>query len=146
MNAPKRSIIYVIDAINSLPEEVVKKNAPELCHILSNLLDDHKELIIGLDSLLDKLQEHYIEIEELMDSFAKKHGRTTTEQFQVFADGLAEQKKQHLSLEELIASISAHLTTNELSNIKENTIERREIHDTVNAIMEKYEELMEEKG
>jgi len=62
MNAPTPPIIYVIDAINNLPEEVVKKHAPELCHMLFNLLDDHKELITGLASLLDKLQEHYTEM------------------------------------------------------------------------------------
>jgi len=143
MNVPTPPLLYVIDAVNNLPKEVLSANAPELCHMLSTLLDDHAELITGLQSLLDKLSEHYTEVEELLDSFAAKHGRTTVEQFQVFANQLAEQQEQHHSLEELIASVSTHLTTEELSHIKENSVERREIHETVNAIMEKYEELME---
>lgn len=142
-NVPTPPIIYVIEAVNNLPEEAVVSHAPELCHMLSNLLDDHAELINGLESLLDKLAEHYTEVEDLLDSFATKRGRTATQQLQVFNNVLAQQREQHHSLEELMASISVHLTTEELSRIKGNTVERRDIHETVTAIMEKYEELME---
>jgi len=145
MHVPTPSIIYVIEAINNLPEDVVLAHAPELCHMLSNLRDDHIELITNLEALLDKLEKHYNEVEELLDSFANERGRTVPEQLQVFAKEVAEQKTQHRSLEELIASISTHLTGNELSDIKENSVERRETNETVKAIMEKYKELMEEK-
>jgi len=149
MNVPTPPILYVIEAVNNLPEEALANHAPELCRMLSTLLDTHADLITGLQSLMDKLgefgSEHYTEVEELLDSFAAERGLTIIEQLQVFVNELTEQRKQHYSLEGLITSISTHLTTEELSQIKENTVERREIHETVDAIMEKYEELMEEK-
>jgi hypothetical protein len=92
-----------------------------------------------MDKLGEFGSEHYTEVEELLDSFAAERGLTTIEQLQVFVNELTEQRKQHYSLEGLITSISTHLTTEELSQIKENTVERREIHGTVAAIMEKYE-------
>ena len=81
----------------------------------------------------------------MIDSFASEKGLTTAEQFQIFEREVEEQKQQHQSLQKLMDSISAHLTAEELSSIKDNTVSRREIHETVTAIMEKYEELMEEK-
>ena len=145
MHVPTPSIIYVIEAINNLPEDVVINHALELCHMLSNLRDDHTDLITNLEALLDKLDKHYNEVEELLDSFANERGRTAPEQLQLFAKEVAEQKTQHLSLEVLIVSIAAHLTGEELSYIEENSVERRETNETVKAIMDKYEELMEEK-
>ena len=143
MHVPTPSIIYVIEAINNLPEDVVLAHAPELCHMLSNLRDDHTDLITHLEALLDKLKVHYVDAEELLTSFADERGRTVTEQFQMFDKELEEQKTQHRKLEKLLKSISTHLTTEELSYIKENSVERREVNETVHAIMEKYEELME---
>ena len=93
--------------------------------------------------MLDKLKVHYVDAEELLTSFADERGRTVTEQFQMFDKELEEQKTQHRKLEKLLKSISTHLTTEELSYIKENSVERREVNETVHAIMEKYEELME---
>ena len=145
MNVPTPPIIYVINAVNDLPEEAVLEHASELCRMLSNLLDDHTELIDSLNALLAKLATHYDEINELIDSFASEKGLTTAEQFQIFEREVEEQKQQHQSLQKLMDSISAHLTAEELSSIKENSVERREINETVHAIMEKYEELMEEK-
>lgn len=145
MNVPTPPISYVIEAINNLPEDVVLDHASELCHMLSNLRDDHTELITNLEALLDKIDKHYNEVEELLDSFANERGRTVTEQLQLFANEVAEQKTQHLSLEVLIVSIAVHLTPTELSNMENNSVESREIHETVKAIMEKYNELMEEK-
>ena len=145
MNVPTPPIIYVINAVNDLPEEAVLEHASELCRMLSNLLDDHTELIDSLNALLAKLATHYDEINELIDSFASEKGLTTAEQFQIFEREVEEQKQQHQSLQKLMDSISAHLTAEELSSIKDNTVSRREIHETVHAIMDKYEELMEEK-
>ena len=129
--------------MNNLPEEAILNHAPELCHMLSNLRDDHTDLITHLEALLDKLKVHYVDAEELLTSFADERGRTVTEQFQMFDKELEEQKTQHRKLEKLLKSISTHLTTEELSYIKENSVERREVNETVHAIMEKYEELME---
>jgi len=143
MYVPTPPIIYVIEAVNNLPEEAILNHAPELCHMLSNLRDDHTDLITHLEALLDKLKVHYVDAEELLTSFADERGRTVTEQFQMFDKELEEQKTQHRKLEKLLKSISTHLTTEELSYIKENSVERREVNETVHAIMEKYEELME---
>ena len=143
MYVPTPPIIYVIEAVNNLPEEAILNHAPELCHMLSNLRDDHTDLITHLEALLDKLKVHYVDAEELLTSFADERGRTVTEQFQMFDKELEEQKTQHRELEKLLKSISTHLTTEELSYIKENSVERREVNETVHAIMEKYEELME---
>ena len=143
MYVPTPPIIYVIEAVNNLPEEAILNHAPELCHMLSNLRDDHTDLITHLKALLDKLKVHDKDAEELLTSFADERGRTVTEQFQMFDKELEEQKTQHRKLEKLLKSISTHLTTEELSYIKENSVERREVNETVHAIMEKYEELME---
>ena len=143
MHIPTPPIIYVIEAVNNLPEEAILNHAPELCHMLSNLRDDHTDLITHLKALLDKLKVHDKDAEELLTSFADERGRTVTEQFQMFDKELEEQKTQHRKLEKLLKSISTHLTTEELSYIKENSVERREVNETVHAIMEKYEELME---
>ena len=143
MYVPTPPIIYVIEAVNNLPEEAILNHAPELCHMLSNLRDDHTDLITHLEALLDKLKVHYVDAEELLTSFADERGRTVTEQFQMFDKELEEQKTQHRKLEKLLKSISTHLTTEELSYIKENSVERQEVNETVHAIMEKYEELME---
>ena len=143
MYVPTPPIIYVIEAVNNLPEEAILNHAPELCHMLSNLRDDHTDLITHLEALLDKLKVHYVDVEELLTSFADERGRTVTEQFQMFDKELEEQKTQHRKLEKLLKSISTHLTTEELSYIKENSMERQEVNETVHAIMEKYEELME---
>jgi len=143
MYVPTPPIIYVIEAVNNLPEEAILNHAPELCHMLSNLRDDHTDLITHLEALLDKLKVHYVDAEELLTSFADERGRTVTEQFQMFDKELEEQKTQHRKLEKLLKSISTHLTTEELSYIKENSMERQEVNETVHAIMEKYEELME---
>ena len=120
MYVPTPPIIYVIEAVNNLPEEAILNHAPELCHMLSNLRDDHTDLITHLEALLDKLKVHYVDAEELLTSFADERGRTVTEQFQMFDKELEEQKTQHRKLEKLLKSISTHLTTEELSYIKEN--------------------------
>ena len=143
MYVPTPPIIYVIEAVNNLPEEAILNHAPELCHMLSNLRDDHTDLITHLKALLDKLKVHDKDAEELLTSFADERGRTVTEQFQMFDKELEEQKTQHRKLEKLLKSISTHLTTEELSYIRENSVERQEVNETVHAIMEKYEELME---
>ena len=98
MNVPTPPIIYVINAVNDLPEEAVLEHASELCRMLSNLLDDHIELIDSLNALLAKLATHYDEINELIDSFASEKGLTTAEQFQIFEREIEEQKQQHQSV------------------------------------------------
>jgi len=135
MNAQMPPILDVIYAINKLPAVVVLEHASELCHILSNLIDGHAKLIANFGVLLNKLEEHYHET-DVQELLIAMHDLTPTEQIQIFADQLVEQKKQHHALKELMASISIHLTT---------SVEHQEIHETVNAIMEKYKELMEKK-
>ena len=56
MYVPTPPIIYVIEAVNNLPKEAILDHAPELCHMLSNLRDDHTDLITHLEALLDKLK------------------------------------------------------------------------------------------
>ena len=142
------TLSQIIEAINDLTEKDILKNAQELCRMLTNILNDHTKLIAGSDELLNKLQKHpdtwqHTEIEELFKSLTNKHGQTTTEQLKIFADEIAEQKKQHYILEKLFVSISAHLTTKKLAQINNTRAEHQEINKTVQAIMEKYKELME---